>query len=221
MSVTTTTERLRTIMRERNLRQVDILEAAQPYCKQYGVHLDKSNISAYVSGKYVPGQQKLAILAMALDVSEGWLMGYDVPMERMDAHHSYTQVPINQHKIPLLGSVRCGEPEFADESFEGYVESGFQCDFALRAKGDSMIGARIHDGDIVFIRRQDTVEEGQIAVVILDDEATLKRVRYLGDGLTMLQAENSQYAPIIIGQKGETRSVRILGLAVAFQGRIK
>ncbi len=125
------------------------------------------------------------------------------------------------HKIPLLGSIRCGEPEYADESFEGYVESGFRCDFALRAKGDSMIGARIHDGDIVFIRKQDTVDDGQIAAVILDDDATLKRIRYLPGNMTMLQAENSQYPPIIIGQEGETRTVRILGLAVAFQARIR
>ncbi len=158
---------------------------------------------------------------MALNVSEGWLMGYDVPMQRADVDDNQIGIPVKEYTVPLLGSIRCGEPEYADESFEGYVESGFRCDFALRAKGDSMIGARIHDGDIVFIRKQDSVDDGQIAAVILDDDATLKRIRYLPGNMTMLQAENSQYPPIIIGQEGETRTVRILGLAVAFQGRIR
>ncbi len=77
-----TAQRLKQIMDTHNLRQVDILRAAEPYCKQYGVKLTKSDLSQYVSGKVEPGQDKLTILGLALDVSEAWLMGYDVPMER-------------------------------------------------------------------------------------------------------------------------------------------
>lgn len=77
-----TSDRLKQIMKARNLRQVDILEAADPYCKKYGVKLEKNALSQYVSGKVEPGQEKLSILGMALGVSEAWLMGYDVPMER-------------------------------------------------------------------------------------------------------------------------------------------
>jgi len=78
----TTSQRLKQIMETRQLRQVDILEAAEPFCKKYNVRLDKSALSQYVSGKVEPGQEKLTILGMALDVSEAWLMGYEVPMER-------------------------------------------------------------------------------------------------------------------------------------------
>lgn len=83
MEKVTTAERLRQIMNERNLRQVDILTMAKPYCDMYGVKLGKNAISQYVSGKVEPGQYKLTVLGLALDVSEGWLMGFDVPRERM------------------------------------------------------------------------------------------------------------------------------------------
>lgn len=78
----TTSERLRFLMQERRLRQVDILELCRPYAEQYDVRIEKNDISAYVNGKYLPQQHKLTILARALDVSEAWLMGYAVPMER-------------------------------------------------------------------------------------------------------------------------------------------
>ncbi len=77
-----TAQRLRQVMEARNMRQVDVLEAAEPYCKKYGVKLGKNALSQYLSGKVEPGQEKLTILGMALGVSEAWLMGYEVPMER-------------------------------------------------------------------------------------------------------------------------------------------
>ena len=83
MKTYTTADRLRTIMDERNMKQVDILEKAQPLCKRFCVKLGKTDLSQYVSGKVEPGQEKLSILSMVLDVSEAWLMGYDVPRERM------------------------------------------------------------------------------------------------------------------------------------------
>ncbi len=82
MKKKSTSDRLKQIMKARNLRQVDILEAAEPYCKKYGVKLEKNALSQYVSGKVEPGQEKLSILGMALGISEAWLMGYEVPMER-------------------------------------------------------------------------------------------------------------------------------------------
>ena len=77
----TTAQRLKQIMEARNLRQVDILELAKPYCKKYGVTLEK-RIESVTSGKVEPGQEKLTILGLALGISEAWLMGYDVHMER-------------------------------------------------------------------------------------------------------------------------------------------
>ncbi len=82
MRISNTAERLNLLIRERNLKQVDILRLAEPYCKEFGVALTKVDLSQYISGRYEPKQVKLNILALALGVSEAWLMGYDVPMER-------------------------------------------------------------------------------------------------------------------------------------------
>lgn len=133
-------------------------------------------------------------------------------------------LPISTVKVPLVGEIACGEPIEADEEIEYYVEPGapIHCDFALKAKGDSMEGVnlKIHDGDIVFVRRQSTVENGEVAVVIIDNDATLKRVYYYPDDKKLvLQAENSKYAPFVyVGPELET--VHILGKAVAFQSYI-
>ena len=160
-----------------------------------------------------PTAKTLGKLALALGTTIEYLYG-DVPEGLL---------PIEIRRIPLLGTIACGEPIFADEDFESYVTVGtdIRCDFALRCKGDSMINARIYDGDIVFIRKQDAVSDGEIAAVILEDEATLKRVRRLPGGMSMLIAENPAYAPIFVGGDSEIRSVRVLGKAVAFQGDVR
>lgn len=74
--------RLKKIMADRNLRQIDILELCKPYCKKFGVKLGRNDLSQYVAGKVDPGQKKLTVLGNALNVSEAWLMGFDVPMTR-------------------------------------------------------------------------------------------------------------------------------------------
>lgn len=132
-------------------------------------------------------------------------------------------MPIKRHKIPLLGEIACGEPIYADEDRESYVEAGtdVRADFCLRAKGDSMINARILDGDIVFIRSQPSVENGEIAAVIIDDEATLKRVYYYPEsGKLVLNPANPAFEPFVyVGE--ELNQIRILGKAVAFQSDVK
>lgn len=131
--------------------------------------------------------------------------------------------PIEKRKFPLLGNIACGEPIFADEDFEGYVEAGadIDADFCLRASGDSMIGARIHDGDIVFIKQQPIVDNGQIAAVLIENEATLKRFYYdQASDTVQLMAENPSYAPIV-KMKSDLNDIRILGRAIAFQSIIK
>ena len=131
-------------------------------------------------------------------------------------------LPIQVKAVPLLGSIACGTPIPAESDFSSYTVAGAQidCDFAMRCKGDSMIDARIYDGDVVFIRQQDYVDDGTIAAVLIDDEATLKRVYHLADGRVELRAANTRYAPIILGGENETRSLRILGKAVAFQSNV-
>lgn len=118
--------------------------------------------------------------------------------------------------IPLVGNIACGEPILAEENIEGYVKAPAYCEgsFALRCKGDSMTGARILDGDIVIIRQQSDIDDGEIAAVLIEDEATLKRV-YKMPGRLVLRAENPRYAPIDLSG-AELDGVRILGKAVYF-----
>lgn len=129
---------------------------------------------------------------------------------------------IKKKKLPLLGEIACGQPIFANEDRESYVMAGtdINADFCLKAKGDSMIGARILDGDIVFIKQAPIVNNGEIAAVIIGEEATLKRVYfYPKKQKLILQAENPKYEPLVyIGE--ELNEIRILGKAVAFQSDI-
>lgn len=84
MKESNTANRLKKIMNDRDLKQIDILKMTLPYCNKYGVKMNKSDISQYCSGKVEPNQNKLFVLGAALNVNEAWLMGYDVPMERND-----------------------------------------------------------------------------------------------------------------------------------------
>lgn len=120
------------------------------------------------------------------------------------------------YTVPLLGTIACGEPILAAENIEDNVEipEHIHADFALRCKGDSMINARIHDGDIVYIRQQPAVNNGEIAAVLIGDEATLKRV-YVYEDHVVLQPENPAYAPLVYF-KDAMQAVRILGKAVGF-----
>jgi repressor LexA len=110
-------------------------------------------------------------------------------------------------------------PIYVEEKHESFiaVADQLEADFCLKARGDSMTGARIFDGDIVIIRSQSTVENGEIAAVIIGDEATLKRVYYYpNEGKLILSPENPRYAPLVyVGH--ELESVKIIGKAVAFQ----
>lgn len=124
-------------------------------------------------------------------------------------------------QIPLLGLIACGAPILAEEHIEEYVDMPkyINADFALTCKGDSMINARIFDGDIVYIRQQDTVDSGEIAAVLIDGEATLKRVQLFEDHIS-LEPENPQYRPMVYWGE-EMNNIRILGKAVAFTSTLR
>lgn len=224
MKITNTSARLKLLIEERGIRQIDILNAAKPYCEKFGVRLEKNDLSQYVNGKAEPGQEKLTILGLALNVSETWLMGYDVPVSREDlctpAARNIIPMP-EPRKIPLVGAIACGSPTLAEENIEEYVSipKNLPGDFALTCKGDSMINARIYDGDIVYIRQQETVENGEIAAVLIDDAATLKRVRIYEDRI-VLEPANPMYDPLVF-RGPERENIRILGKAVAFTSAIR
>ena len=130
-------------------------------------------------------------------------MGWNEPNQKLDAEKQKffeNLFHIASKRFTLLGDIACGKPIVANEEKVLYVEAvaGIQADFCLRARVDSMIGARIYDGDIVFIQQQDMVDDGEIAAVIIEDQATLKRVNYYPEkNLLILKAENSKYEDMI------------------------
>lgn len=187
--------------------------------------ISKSSITHYLKGDWEAKQDKVYAIAKAMNVSEAWLMGYDVPMERTAVPQALP-LPSNleplgeMKKIPLIGTIACGTPILAVENIEEFVDlpRHIRADYALTCKGDSMIGAEINDGDIVYIREQPQVEPGQIAAVLIDDEATLKRFYQDGEHV-YLMAENPKFRPLVYTGE-EINQIRIIGLAVAHTRRL-
>ncbi|MBR7184559.1 MAG: helix-turn-helix domain-containing protein [Clostridia bacterium] len=182
----------------------------------------RSSIAKIESGTNDIPQSKIVAFATALNTTTSYLMNWSDDPASSAYEQAKNILPLPKtKKIPLLGTIACGEPIYADENIEEYlpVPEDVNADFCLRCKGDSMIGARIHDGDVVYIHAQDTVDNGQIAAVIIGDEATLKRV-YISDRTIMLAAANEAYAPLVyVGPEAE--KVRIIGRAVAFLSQVK
>ena len=160
---------------------------------------------------------KVDAIAKRLKVSPAYQMGWEEQPEpkKPTIPPGFEPMP-KMKKIPLIGSIACGEPITAIQNREGEIDApeNMQCDFALRCKGDSMIGAGIHDGDAVYIRIQPEVENGQIAAVRIGDEATLKRV-YLHKDYIELRPENPDYESII-RRREEMNDVHIEGRAVGY-----
>lgn len=176
---------------------------------------DKSSISKIENGKADIPTSKVVAFAKALETTTAYLLGADTPDSSVPP--GFDPLP-RMVKRPLVGNIACGEPITAEENIEGYVDvpGDAKCDFCLRCKGDSMIDAGIHDGDIVYIHIQPEVENGQIAAVRIDGEATLKRVFWNEETQTLqLLAENRNYAPLVYTGP-VLESVHIEGRAVGF-----
>ncbi|MBQ2389596.1 MAG: helix-turn-helix domain-containing protein [Clostridia bacterium] len=175
--------------------------------------ISQSTLSEWKHGNYQPKADKMQKIANYFGVSVSYLIG-----ETETAIPTYDNIiPMpSMTSVPLLGTIACGEPITAVENIEDYVAKpeSIDADFALRCKGDSMVDARIFDGDIVYIHQQPTVNNGEIAAVLIDDEATLKRV-YVSDGTITLMPANQKYPPLIYSGE-QLNNIRILGKAVAF-----
>lgn len=204
-------ERIKKLRLKNDMSQVELSQK---------IGISKQSLYKYENGiiTNIPSD-KIELLADVLHTSPSYLMGWDGDTDIPSNIH-----PIELHRLPMLGEIACGEPRYANEDRESYIMAGtdVKADFCLRAKGDSMINARISDGDIVFIRQQDMVENGEIAAVLTngDSEATLKRVFYYREkSLLILKAENPGYEDLVF-QDEELEEVRILGKAVAFQGDV-
>lgn len=160
-------------------------------------------------------------IALALGTTPAELMGWETtpskftPSPTIPIHPDI--IPIDGPRVPIVGTIAAGKPILADENIEGYAipADGVKADFALRVKGDSMENVPILDGDIAFIRKQLEVENGEIAAVLVDGEATLKRF-YRENGSVMLVSENPKYRPMIYTED-TCEDLRVLGKAVAYQ----
>ena len=172
------------------------------------VGVSESTVSRWESGEIKDMRKdNTVLLANALGIS---------PLKLMPDSAAFFEPSANDNLIPLIGTVACGMPILAQENIEDFIPAPYdvRADFCLRCKGDSMINARIMDGDIVFVKRTQEIENGQIGVVLIDNEATLKRVYKYPDSL-VLNAENPAYKPIIISGS-DLALVRIEGIAVSF-----
>lgn len=192
------------------------------------IHTTKQTIHKYENGiiTNIPSSKIMAI-ANVLNTTPDYLMGWvnDENGKTTDAMSVKGVMPLPRTKRrPRLGVIACGEPILAQENIEDYdeVPEDMQCDFTLICQGDSMTGARINDGDIVYIKEQPIVDNGEIAACRVDGEfdshATLKRF-FKYDDRVVLQSENPQYPPFVY-IKEEMNKVHILGKAVGFTSKL-
>lgn len=185
--------------------------------KQTGI--PKSALHRYATGETLKiPLDRIEYIANAFGVSAAWIMGWED--EPTALPENVFPVP-KMKKVPLLGTIACGEPIIAEENIEDIIDMPphIHADFALKCKGDSMIGARILDGDIVYIHQQPDVENGEIAAVLIDNEATLKRV-YKYSNMVILRPENPAFQEMVYKEE-ELNHIRILGKAVGFYSNVK
>lgn len=193
---------------ERGLSQQELAELTG--------YTDRSSIAKIEKGEVDLTESKIKAFADALKVRPISLMGWD----NLPPFHNIH--PVAAKSYPVLGSIACGKPILMVEEKEVQVDATDipKADYILIAKGDSMIGARINNGDIVFIREQPEVENGEIAAVAIGDEATLKRVYYYREkAMLILKAANPAYEDMIFTGP-ELEDIHILGKAVKFQSEV-
>ena len=178
-------------------------------------HTPAQTLNRYELGQRVPKVDTAVKIAEELGISPLWLQGYDVPMDREPLSIGYPYHPT--HRIPILGRISAGKPLFAEENIEGYTyterNSGGSY-YALRVAGDSMNAARINDGDLLIVRQQDEVDNGQIAIVMVNGhDATVKKYYRNGDTVTLLpQSLNPEHQMQVYDLR--RTQVKVLGLVV-------
>lgn len=192
-------------------RRIQLGMTQDELAKKMG-YKSRSTIAKIESGTNDIPQSKIVSFAKALNTTAGELMGTSTTAT---PHPSLT--PAKYKKFKVLGDIACGQPIEAIQQVEEFIETelNVHADYVLHCKGDSMINARIFNGDYVFIKEQPEVENGEIAAVEMDGTVTLKRF-YRYDEYIELRAENPTYKPIIIHQT-DFDTIRVLGKAVACQ----
>lgn len=217
-----TSERLKEIMAERNLKQVDILNLLQPYLKKYDIRLAKNDLSQYVSGKVEPGQKRIFVLAKALNVSEAWLMGFDAEKDTLPSKLKSPTITDEYTTFPIIGEIAAGYDNIILEDWCGdtiqipneYMRGYEKVDFiVLRVKGQSMY-PMYQDGDIVLVLKQSTVNKsGDIGAIIYENElVTLKKLEFVyGEDWLKLVPLNPEYEPKLI-EGEELEHCKVIGI---------
>lgn len=213
----TSTERINQIMKEKKLRQIDILNLAKPFQQKYNIKFSKSHLSQYVNGKSNPDNEKIFLLSKVFGVTEAWLLGYNVPRyERIE--NTGPQTPQGL-KIPVLGTVAAGIPISSVEEILDYEEVPQSWKnqgefFGLRIKGDSM-KPDINHGDTVIVRKQSTANNGDVVITLVNgDDVTCKKFEKLDNGIILI-SNNSEYSPMYFSnEEVVTKPVVIIGRVV-------
>ena len=205
----TTSERIKEAMELLNMKQADLVERTG---------ISKGALSSYISGRYLPKQTNIYLIAKALNVNEAWLMGSDVPMNRTTSSRS------SGVKINVLGRVAAGIPIEAveeiidqEEITEDLARTGSF--FGLQIKGNSM-EPRICEGDVVIVRQQDDAESGDVVIALINgDDAVCKRLRKYRDGIELI-SNNPSYEPMYFDNDDILKKpVRIIGKVVELRGK--
>lgn len=221
----TSTERINQIMKEKRLRQIDVLNLAKPFQEKYNIKFSKSHLSQYVNGKSNPDNEKIFLLSKVFGVTEAWLLGYDVHRyERIEEAKINEPQTLQGLKIPVLGTVAAGIPISAVEDILDYeeIDSSWKNQgefFALRIKGDSM-QPKIDDGDVVIVRQQSDANSGDTVIALVNgDDATCKKLQKTDNGI-MLVSTNPNYLPMFFtNEEIVTKPVVILGKVVELRSK--
>ena len=169
------------------------------------VGVSRPTVSEWEHNKKNPSGDRLRKLAEIFGVDVGTVLGYGPAV-----------IPISRGAVPVVGSIACGIPITADQNIDGYADlpDGLSADFALRCVGDSMLPT-FHEGDLVLIRQQADADDGRVAAVLIDNEATLKRIHHLPDGVILTPDNQGAYSPLVF-RASEAENVRVLGVAIGF-----
>ena len=200
-------DNLQRLRKERKITQTDFATL---------LNVSRGAVGNWETGQRIPDTDTLSRIADFFHVTVDYLLGRTDDPEGMDTADLTDLFPIKKRKFPILGKVACGEPMYADEEHEAYImaSADIDADFCLVARGDSMIGAHIEDGDIIFIKKMSIVPNGYIAVVLIEDETTLKYIDWRPEsGTLILTPANPAYrTQVYTGE--ELNHIRIIGMAV-------
>lgn len=201
-------KRMKELRKQKGMKQADLAEA---------LHLARSTIAMWEAGNSEPTGDMYAALSRLFGCTVGYLLGTeDEPWPTGETVLPAALRPIStmhRQKVPLIGKVAAGKPIMAETDYETFVDSPVDCDCALEIEGESMVPTYL-PGDIVYIKHQPTVRDGQVAVVLIDDRATLKHVYRDPDGLTLI-SDNPDYERIVV-KGSEYDYIAIYGVPVGY-----